>query len=73
MKLLNIPSKLLKVIPAMGMSDWFCLPDGRKFKLVVRATMYRPVKVEVLTFECDGKYYKCNVWNTGEVFYLQEM
>ncbi len=73
MKTIDLPDYLEGVFQYMQMGDKFWLLDGQQFELVGRRTIYRPAKIETLTFESRGKNYMCNVWDNGEVFYLQEV
>ena len=57
----------------MHLNDWFQLGDIR-YRVVSIFTFVRSPNMKIVTFESDdGKDYKCNVWSSGEVFYIQEM
>lgn len=74
-KFTNTSYNVLGLIPSLQIGDWFQLPEtGERFKLVVRCTLFKGSNViDILTFECNGRDYKCNVWNRREVFYFQEV
>lgn len=73
MKILKVPEYLLKVIPYMSLGDKFWMLNGDEYKFITRVTIQKPLKMEVFTFECNGKDFKCNVWDNCEVFYIQEI
>lgn len=67
--------KVFSIIPAMQVGDWFRIDEtGEQFKLVVRCTLFKgSTTIDIMTFECNGRDYKCNVWNHRDVFYFQEV
>lgn len=73
MKVVNISQEVKSIIQYMQLGDKFWMPAGQQFELVVRQTMFRPARVQIVTFESNGRQYRCNVWDDGSVFYLQEV
>jgi hypothetical protein len=71
----DLPYNAASVIAHMDVGDWFHVPDtNERFTLVVRQTMFKGCTTIIInTFECNGRDYKCNVWNHQEMFYFQEM
>lgn len=73
-KFSNDAYNVFEVIPQMRAGDWFQLTDGQRFKLVVHQTLFKgSTTIDIMTFNCNGKDYKCNVWNHTDVFYFQEV
>lgn len=71
----DLPYNVISVIAHMEVGDWFQVPaTNERFTLVVRQTMFKgSTTIDIKTFKCNGRDYKCNVWDHQEIFYFQEM
>jgi hypothetical protein len=71
----DLPYNVISVIAQMEVGDWFHVPaTDERFTLTVCQTMFKgSVTIAIKTFKCNGRDYKCNVWNHQDIYYIQEM
>jgi hypothetical protein len=61
-------NNLTSVINRLGPGDRFQLPGAGTFTLLKRKIIgVAQRKIDVLTFECEGRLYGCNVWDDLDI------